>query len=277
MKNIKQLIVILLFTPLILSAQEGSIELFSVPLSSPGSPGKLIVKQLNGSITVEAFEGSEVVVKATIGDKNSCCNGKDKHKEKGKEKSGLKRISNSSLKISGEEKNNVVRIINENWNRATNLEIKVPKNFSLQLGTVNHGNIEVKGVNGEMEISNTNGEITCTQVGGSVSADTVNGDIKVSFVNITSGSNMAFSSLNGDLDITFPQSLKANVKAKSDMGEIFTDFDMDISKQEPNVETSSTSGTYKVTIEQWVRGKINGGGPEMLFKTFNGDIMIKAK
>ena len=274
MKNLKPVIAALLFLPFGLAAQDTSIELFSIPLSKPGSAGKLIVEQLNGSIDVEAYEGSEVVVKATFGNKKDHCND---CKDKEKVKSGLKRISNSSLNISGEEKNNEVRIINENWNRATNLEIKVPKNFSLKLGTVNQGNIGVVGVSGEMEISNTNGEITCDKVSGALSADTVNGDIKVSFVSITQGANMAFSSLNGDLDITFPQSLKANVKAKSDMGEIFTDFDMAIAKQEPRVETSSTSGTYKVTIEQWVQGQINGGGPEMLFKTFNGDIMIKSR
>ena len=89
--------------------------------------------------------------------------------------------------------------------------------------------------------------------------------------------NMAFSSLNGDLDITFPNTLKADVKAKSDMGEIYTDFDMQVSANKPEVNKNDSSGTYKVKIEQWVRGKINGGGPEMLFKTFNGDILIKSK
>ncbi len=64
---------------------------------------------------------------------------------------------------------------------------------------MNDGNILVKGVNGEIILEN---------VSGSASADT----------------------LNGDLDITFPGSLKANVKAKSDMGEIFTDFDMSVAE-----------------------------------------------
>ncbi|NAS10386.1 DUF4097 family beta strand repeat-containing protein [Poritiphilus flavus] len=271
MKSFRILLVVFLSLPLLAMAQDTEIELFSIPLSSPGSPGKLTVEQLNGSINVEAYEGSEVVVKATFG------NRKAHYKEKKQDKSGLRRIDHSSLDISGEEKNNEVKIINEQWNKVTNLEIKVPKDFSLKLGTVNQGNILVKGVSGEMEISNVNGEITCEEVGGSVSADTVNGDIIVSFVNITQGANMAFSSLNGDLDITFPSSLKANVKAKSDMGEIYTDFDMAIAKQEPNVEKSTSSGVYKVKVEQWVRGTINGGGPEMLFKSFNGNIMIKSK
>ncbi len=261
-----------------LSGQEESVDLFSVPLSEPSKPGKLIVDQLAGSISVEAYQGNEVVIKASFGSKG-CCDGKHKHKNKdGKEDkaAGMKRINNSSLAISAEEKNNVVQVINENWNRVTNLEIKVPKNFSLKLGTVNQGDILVKGVNGDMEISNVNGAITLESVSGSASTDTVNGDIEVNFTNIKSNANMAFSSLNGDLNITFPKSLKADVKAKSDMGEIYTDFDMAIASNEPEVHKSDSSGTYKVKLEQWVRGEINGGGPEMLFKTFNGNVYIKS-
>jgi len=271
MKNIKQIITILiLLVTGILAAQDTSVELFSVPLSNPNNPAKLIVEQLTGSIKVVAYEGKEIIVKASFGNKKA-------HYKDDNERDGLKRIESSSLNISAEEKNNVVQIINEQWNKVTNLDIKVPNSTSLKLSTVNKGNIVVEGVNGEFEISNVNGEITMEKVSGSASVDTVNGDIKVVFNSIAKDANMAFSSLNGDLDITFPQSLKANVKAKSDMGDIFTDFDMIVEKQKPMVNTDKSSNIYKVKIEQWVTGKINGGGPEMLFKSFNGDIMIRAK
>nr|WP_297912237.1 DUF4097 family beta strand repeat-containing protein [uncultured Allomuricauda sp.] len=281
MKKIKYILVMFLFLMMNgIKAQEASIDLFSVPLSEPSKPGKLIVEQLAGSINVEGYEGNEVLIKASFGSKGECCGGKDKHKDKSelqKKAKGMKRIQNSSLNISAEEKNNVVQIINEQWNRATNLEIKVPKNFSLKLGTVNEGDIWVKGVRGDMEVSNVNGAITLESVDGSASTDTVNGDIDISFNTITSGANMAFSSLNGDLNISFPSSLKADVKAKSEMGEIYTDFDLVVASNKPEIKKNTSSGTYKVKLEQWVRGKINGGGPEMLFKTFNGDILIKSK
>lgn len=271
MKNIKYIIAIMAFVMAgNLMAQEKSIDLFSVPLSDPNSPGKLVIEQISGSIHVEAYEGKEVVIKATFGSEKQ-------HYHEEKRNDGMKKIANTSLDIGAEEKNNVVQVVNEQWNRVTNLVVKVPKNFALHLSTVNDGNISVKGVNGEMEISNVNGEITLEGVSGSASTDTVNGDIKIDFTSITKDANMAFSSLNGDLDITFPNSLKADVKAKSDMGEIFTDFEMQVVAQKPEVNKNSSSGTYRVKIEQWVRGKINGGGPEMLFKTFNGDILIKSR
>ena len=270
MKNIKLLFVVIFMLPILAVAQEDSVELFSIPLSNPGNTGKLIVEQLRGSIDVIAYAGKEVVVKASFGNRKEHYEGKS-------EKDGLKRIKNSSLKISAEEKNNVVQIVNEQWNKATNLEIKVPLNFSLKLATVNKGNITVKGVKGEMEISNINGEITLNDVSGSASADTVNGDIKINFLSVTSGASMVFSSLNGDLEVTFPKTIKVDLKLKSEQGDIFTDFEMVVDKQKPVVDKKVTGGSYKVKIEQWVNGSINGGGPEMLFKTFNGDIIIRSK
>ncbi|MGX1928713.1 DUF4097 family beta strand repeat-containing protein [Flagellimonas sp. 2504JD4-2] len=271
MKNFKLVIVLIALAVMgNLSAQETSIDLFSIPLSDASAPGKLVIDQLSGSINVVAYDGNEVIIKASFENKKE-------HYGKEHKRDGMKRIENSSLDISAEEKNNVVRVINEQWNRATNLQVKVPKNFALKLSTVNEGNIYVEGVSGEMEISNVNGGITLKSVSGSASTDTVNGNIKVDFNSISGDANMAFSSLNGDLDITFPNSLKADVKAKTDMGDIYTDFDMQVSANQPEVNKNNSSGTYKVKIEQWVQGKINGGGPEMLFKTFNGDILIKSK
>lgn len=267
MKNIKQIVsVLLLCLVSTLKAQE-QVELFTVPLSEPGSKGKLELSQIKGAIKVVGYEGQEVIVKAILEERKS---------KKSDAGNGMKRITNSSLSISAEERNNVVQIVNQQHNRKTDFEIKVPMNFNLRLSTINEGDITVEGVRGEMEVSNVNGGITLKDISGSASADTTNGDIKIAFGAITANTSMAFSSFNGDIDITFPKSLKANVKLRSDMGEIFTDFDMVMDDKKINVVTDSGSDTKKITLEQWVKGKINGGGPEMLFKTWQGDIMIRS-
>jgi hypothetical protein len=268
MKEIRNYIVVFVLMPMAFYAQESSVELFSVPLSDPAKPGKVIVEQISGSIHVEAYEGKEVIVKATI-----------EHYEDGQDNApdGMKRVQGSPVNISAEERNNAIQIVNEQWNKVTNLDIKVPVNFSLKLSTINEGNITVKGVRGELEISNVNGGITLTEVSGTATADTVNGDVRVQFNSVRNDAPMAFSSLNGDLDISFPRSVKANLKMRSDMGGIYTDFEMAVDNPDPVVNTERTGGTYKVKMEQWVYGKINGGGPEMLFKTFNGDIKIHTK
>lgn len=267
MKFIVKALFIAVFFPLMTAQAQNSVELFSVPLSRPSEAGRLEVAQVAGSINVVGYDGKEVVVKAIVADRESSS----------RTKNGLTLIANSSMNISAEEKDNTVRIINESPNRETNFEIKVPLNFSLKLSTVNDGDIFVQGVNGEMEVGNVNGEITLQGVSGSVSANTTNGDVKVVFKSITPNVGMAFSSFNGNVDVTFPSSLKASVKIKSEMGDIYTDFDMAVDKQKVVTKSGDTGNTHKVTIDQWVTGKINGGGPEMLFKTYNGDIIIRSK
>jgi DUF4097 and DUF4098 domain-containing protein YvlB len=86
---------------------------------------------------------------------------------------------------------------------------------------------------------------------------------------------MAFSTLNGNVDITFPASLKANVKLKSDRGEIYSDFDVITEKHGPNVSHNNKSGMYNLKVEDWVYGKIDGCGPEMMMKNMNGNIYIR--
>jgi len=39
----------------------------------------------------------------------------------------------------------------------------------------------------------------------------------------------------------------------------------------------SKSGAFKVSIDEWKRGEINGGGSEFTLKTNNGDIYIRKK
>jgi hypothetical protein len=37
----------------------------------------------------------------------------------------------------------------------------------------------------------------------------------------------------------------------------------------------SQGGKYRVKVDKTVHGKINGGGPEIQFKDFNGNIYIR--
>jgi hypothetical protein len=65
---------------------------------------------------------------------------------------------------------------------------------------------------------------------------------------------------------------------KSDNGEIHSDFDirLDASSRQPIVEDNrSGRGKYRVRFEKAMYGSINGGGPEMQFTTFNGNVYIR--
>jgi DUF4097 and DUF4098 domain-containing protein YvlB len=250
-------------------------ETIKVPLSNPAKEGHLKMGIINGSIKVKGYTGKEVIVTGTRRVSGDHYN----YHESKRSKKGLKRISNNSLEFSATEYDNVVRVKSP-VHITVDFEIKVPTNFSLKISTINNGDIYVENVNGTMDVSNKNGKITLSKVSGSVSADTLNGDLVIDFVKVTPNVAMAFSNLNGDIDVTFPKTIKADVKVKSDRGEVYTDFDL---KTKPSQKAKVTKGdvgngkAYRVKVEKWITGSINGGGAEILFKNFHGDVIIRAK
>ena len=250
-----------------LFAQTNGAEQLKVPLSSPGKQYTLNVDLVNGSIKVSSYAGSEILIDV---------------KSKGKREisddgpSGMKRISpKNSFDITAKEDNNVVTVENNDVNKAVELTLKVPQNVKLKLSTINNGEIEVENVQGELEINNVNGAIKCTGINGSVVASTVNGNVITTFTAVNDKAPMAFTTLNGNVDVSFPTNAKNNVKLKSERGEIFTDFDIDIDKTEPKTETKKEAGMYQLKLDDWIIGKINGGGPEVLMTNMNGNIYVR--
>jgi hypothetical protein len=83
--------------------------------------------------------------------------------------------------------------------------------------------------------------------------------------------------MNGKVDVAFPADFKANVVLKSDNGEVLSDFDVKLDQgKKPIIQDSrDKGGKYRVQVEKAVYGTINGGGPEVQFKNFNGNIYIR--
>ncbi|GAB3908126.1 hypothetical protein GCM10028803_43150 [Larkinella knui] len=253
-------------------AQSETKEQLTIPLSDPNKPGFLRVGLINGSIHVVGYTGKEVVVDA-VAEPNT---GKRKEEKPDELANGMKRLSTrGGLDMSAEEQNNKINLSAGSIKRPINLTIKVPQQFSLKVSTVNNGDISIENVNGELEVNNVNGQIQLTNVAGSAVANTVNGNLKATFRTINSDVPMAFSTLNGNVDVTFPANAKFDVKLKSDRGEIFSDFDVDVDKSQPKATRSSQTGMYKVSIDDWVQGKVNGGGREVMMKNMHGNIYIR--
>lgn len=248
--------------------QNGATEQLSVPLSNPGKPYSLKVQLVTGSIKVVSYEGKEILISVTPR------NGEEERPEANE--TGMKRISSSGgYEVTAKEADNTVTIHTGNPVRALDLNIKVPQDVKLKIGTVNDGTIIVENVRGEIEATNVNDLISLTNISGSVVANTINGDVTVSFTSVDPKAPMAFSTLNGDIKVTLPADTKANLKVKSDNGDVYSDFDIDIDKTPARTEKINEPGMYKIKKDDWVYGKINGGGPEMMMKNMQGDIYVK--
>lgn len=248
------------------AAQAQSPDRVVVPLSDPTRPAMVRASVLNGGITVKTHAASEVIVEARL-----------REREDRRQQGNMRRIPMTSTGLSVEEESNTVRVGVESLSRTVDLTITVPVNTSLKLNSTNDGDIEVTGVNGEVDVNNTNGDVSLKNISGTVVAHALNGKILVNFTSV-SDKPMAFSSLNGDIDVTFPSGTKANIILTNNQGDVYSDFDLAMQTTPPKqvVEDGrSKGGKFKVKIDRSVVGTINGGGPEIRFKNFNGDIFIR--
>ena len=242
----------------------------TVPLSDPSRPVNLRAHLVSGSITVKGADVKEVVVEAKArGGEESHTSGRA---------AGMKQIPMTSTGLNIEAENNNVRVSTDSYQRTIDLTITVPTHTSVSLHTVNDGNIVVSGIDGELDINDVNGEVDLKNIGGSVVAHALNGHVIATFNRIDPQKPMAFSSLNGDIDVTFPADLKANVSLRTDNGEVYSDFDVKVlpaTPQQTVEDNRGNGGKYRVKIDKNVRGTINGGGQEIQFKNFNGNIYIR--
>lgn len=243
----------------------------TVPLTDPSRPVTLRAHLVSGSITVKGADVKEVIVEARAR------GGGEESRSSGRAE-GMKRIPMTSTGLNIEAENNNVRISTDSYQRTIDLIITVPTHTSASLHTVNDGNILVSGIDGELDVNDVNGEVDLKNIGGSVVAHALNGHVVATFNRIDPQKPMAFSSLNGDIDVTFPADLKANVSLRTDNGEVYSDFDVKVqptSPQQTVEDDRGRGGKYKVKIDKNVRGTINGGGQEIQFKNFNGNIYIR--
>jgi hypothetical protein len=248
-------------------------EKIPVPLDDPSRPATVKLGQVSGSITVKGYEGKEVIVEAKARNESE----KRHRRDSEGAAEGMKKLSIGSTGLEIDEENNVVRISTASHMRPIDVTISVPTRSNLILSTVNDGDISVSNVEGELDLNDVNGDVTVTNCAGSVVAHALNGKLQATLTRVN-GKPMAFSSLNGDIDVTFPADFKATVSFASDRGDVFSDFDVVMSSQnmKPVVqEKGGEGGRYRVKLDKTVRGTINGGGPEIQFKNFNGAIYIR--
>jgi len=246
-------------------AQSGT-DRVAVDLTDPSRPALVKAHLLNGGITVKGTDGKQVVVEAKV-----------RNRESAKSEGNMKRIPINTTGLSVEEENNQVDIKSDALNRTVDLSITVPRHTSLVLRCINDGDIVVSDVDGELDVNDINGAVTLNNIGGSAIAHALNGRILVTFNRIDQ-KPMSFSSMNGNIDVTFPAALKANVSFQSDRGEVYSDFDVQLQQSSPQQVTEeghASKGKYRVKIDKSVRGTVNGGGPEIQFKNFNGNIYVR--
>ena len=252
-------------------AQDDDNQRLVVPLSNPSRPAILEIALFSGDIQVEAYDGNEIIVEADAPVVDA---------ERGEEprSDGLRRIQSSSVGLTVEETDNKVAVRMDFSPKNVDLEIRVPRRTSVHANLVNGGDIEINGLDGEHELQNVNGDVVATNISGSAVLNSTNGDVRATFASVDTARSMSFTSFNGDVDVTLPANLAADLLVASQQGDVFTDFDVTAEQEPPQVESrGNANGGRSVRMQRHTRYAIGGGGPDIQLRTFNGDVMIRKR
>lgn len=242
----------------------------------------LDVENLNGSITVEGYDGNTILLTVQ---KSISANSTEKL-ELGKQEIGIKILKEGNKIIIYPQVPNMEyrdgRFTNINHNSWTEFEydhnldfnLKIPRNIKVKVGAINQGEVLVKNTKGSfIEARNINGGIVLENITGMTKVHCINGEVSISYAeNPTQPST--YYALNGDINITYQNNLSADIAFKSMNGELFTDFDivkqfMRTTKDESNKKNTKYRYEAKPVVQ------IGNGGMAFDFETLNGDVIIK--
>jgi DUF4097 and DUF4098 domain-containing protein YvlB len=136
--------------------------------------------------------------------------------------------------------------------------VRVPAGVRFVGRTVN-GGIDAIGLPSDAEAYTVNGSVKVTAAG-LARAEAVNGSLRAALGKADWTRPLAFRTVNGEIHVTLPASVGADVKAETVNGEISTDFPLTV---------QGKIGRHKLN------GSIGGGGRSLTLQTVNGSIHIE--
>ena len=245
-----------------------------VPLSDPSRPATVHIEMLNGAMTIRGENRKDVLVTPSENQapgSNVRPRPGRRNNEPDPSAAGLKLLTQrGGFEIT--ESDNVVSI--ETGLRGGDIEVRVPTRTNLRLEATNGSGITVENVEGDIEAEHTNGHIRLTNVSGSVVTETTNGNVVVVLTRLTGEKAMSFVSFNGNVDVTLPASAKANVRMRSDNGDVFSAFDFE-ARTAPPSPPRRDGRRFQIEVNRAILGSINGGGPEFELRTYNGNVYLR--
>ncbi|TDQ11743.1 DUF4097 family beta strand repeat-containing protein [Pedobacter metabolipauper] len=277
------IIFILAVFPAVLMAQSKNFDQLNVLLSSPGKPFKLNMNLAGGSVNISTHEGKDLRITALPAPATNDNTGMGKNQNVNINTNtnvnvnvnsgpvGINVNKGKLLRIT--ENSNEVFISQLKQKQMLNIEVSLPRNnTSLNLSLSEKGNVNVDGITGEIVVNSANGPVTLKNISGSAMATTVNGNITATFKYVNGKAPMAFSTLIGNIDLSFPTSAKANFTIKSDQGIVSSDFNLAGDSKTKLIRNKN--GWYQAKIAGSLIAKVNGGGQEITITNMQGDIYL---
>jgi len=143
--------------------------------------------------------------------------------------------------------------------------LQVPENMALSIssGCENNNDLYISKMKDEIEIQTCH-SINLQQVTGPLVLTTIAGNIDISFSTLNTQKPFAINSVSGEIDITLPSKLAADVEMGTVTGSMYSDFDFSNTRKDLN----QVGGNH-------LNYKMNGGGTRISIVTVSGNIYLR--
>lgn len=278
------LISLILFHPSAATAQDFTQTINkTAEFTNPSDAGnKFIIKNINGSVTIEAYEGNtiELSVKEVIrGSSSEVEQGKQELEYKIERRGNLifAYLDAPFINVDFEdgEINFCMNRRDEDYQFTHDVHVRVPRDILLEGSTINKGTLSISGNFKEIEAHNVNGDVDLEHIISKMDAHTVNGDITIRYDRAPS-QDSEYHTINGTIEVYMPDNLSADVYFKSMHGDLYTDFD-NVQRLTPQVNKESDSHGSAITyrVDKFSPLRIGYGGTKLHFQVLNGDVYIR--
>ncbi|NVO84298.1 DUF4097 family beta strand repeat-containing protein [Hymenobacter terrestris] len=226
--------------------QKTHCEIRHLTLPAPPADMPLTVDaRTNGSISVRAWAGADVRVRARV-------TGKAATAETARALAAAVRLIATAHTVRAALANGSV----EGW--AVSYEVLVPAQTNLVLTAVN-GALTLENVRGQLRLTTTNGPLVLRGVSGDVRAQTTNGRIDLSLSGDTwTGPGLDVSTVNGDISWQLPAEYTATILARTTRGRVAAE----LNTKRLNLLPHNLAATL---------GK---GGAQLKVSTVNGNVRV---
>ena len=151
--------------------------------------------------------------------------------------------------------------------------LNVPEEYNVDLDT-SGGSIKIEDLTGNVDARTSGGSIALGDIVGNVEVDTSGGSIKVDSVYGEIDANTS----GGSIKVEFKKQITEDAKLSTSGGSITAilpeDIEIDISASTSGGKVSTEFNVDGRIKKRSIKGKINGGGPELILRTSGGSVRV---
>jgi hypothetical protein len=152
--------------------------------------------------------------------------------------------------------------------------VKVPYGTRLDISNVNEGDVRIIDTRSMVSASNVNGSVYLEKTSAVTKVSSVNGTVECEITD-KPAQDCFFNTVNGDIKITTPSNLSADVSYTTMHGDFYTDYDIELLPYRTERTRNASDGGTEYRIESDPQFRIGNGRVHMLFTTINGDMILK--